>query len=145
MVNGRELVRYSGFEKLGDQSNGTEHSALTADEAKQFAHEWIEAWNAHDLERILSHYDEAVELTSPSAARLLGAPDGTVRGTANLRGYFQKGLQAYPELRFQLKDVLCGVRSVLLYYTNQNGTHTGEFMELAPSGKVTRVVANYSA
>jgi predicted ester cyclase len=123
----------------------TEHNALTADEARQFAHEWIEAWNAHDLDRILSHYDDAVELTSPTAARLLGQPDGTIRGKTDLRGYFQRGLQAYPGLRFALKDVLCGVSSILLYYTNQNGTHTGEFMELAPSGRVTRVVANYSA
>jgi len=122
-----------------------EHNALTADEARQFAHEWIEAWNAHDLDRILGHYDDAVELTSPTAARLLGLPDGTIRGKASLRAYFQKGLQAYPELRFDLEDVLTGVRSVLLYYTNQNGTHTGEFMEFAPSGKVARVVANYSA
>jgi hypothetical protein len=123
----------------------TEHNALTADEARQFAQEWIEAWNAHDLERILSHYDDAAELTSPTAARLLGLPDGTIRGKEGLGAYFQKGLQAYPGLRFELKDVLCGVRSVLLYYTNQNGTHTGEFMEISPSGKVTRVVANYSA
>jgi ketosteroid isomerase-like protein len=123
----------------------TEHNALTADEARRFASEWIEAWNAHDLERILSHYDEAVELTSPTAARLLGLPGGTIRGKTDVRGYFQKGLEAYPGLRFQLEDVLSGVRSVVLYYTNQNGTHTGEFMEFAPSGKVIRVVANYSA
>jgi hypothetical protein len=33
----------------------------------------------------------------------------------------------------------------VLYYTNQRGTHTAEFMELSAAGKVTRVVANYSA
>jgi hypothetical protein len=118
---------------------------LTADEAKQFAHEWIDAWNSHDLDRILSHYDDAAELTSPSAARLLGLPDGTVRGKANLRAYFEKGLAAYPGLHFQLHDVLYGLHSILLYYKNQSGTHTGEFMELGASGKVVRVVANYSA
>ena len=117
---------------------------MTADEARQFAHEWIEAWNSHDLDRILSHYDDAVELTSPTAARLLGLPDGTVRSKANLRAYFQKGLQAYPDLRFPSADVLCGMSSVLLFYKNQNSTRTGEFMELTPAGKIIRVVANYS-
>jgi len=34
---------------------------------------------------------------------------------------------------------------VLLYYTNQKGQRTGEFMELSAIGKVDRVVANYSA
>jgi hypothetical protein len=32
----------------------------------------------------------------------------------------------------------------LLYYTNQKGTRTGEFMKLSAIGKVARVVANYS-
>ena len=118
---------------------------MTAEEAKNFAHDWIAAWNAHDLDRIMSHYDDAVELISPTAARLLSLPDGKVAGKAGLRVYFEKGLNAFPDLRFELKDVLFGMNSVLLYYTNQKATHTGEFMELAPSGKVLRVVANYSA
>jgi predicted ester cyclase len=66
-------------------------------------------------------------------------------GKANLRAYFQRGLEAYPELHFHLEDVLCGLNSVVLYYKNQKGTHTGEFMELSATGKVARVVAHYSA
>ncbi|HVZ84640.1 MAG TPA: nuclear transport factor 2 family protein [Terracidiphilus sp.] len=118
---------------------------MTADEAIHLAQEWIAAWNAHDLDRILDHYDDAVEITSPAAARLLGLPHGRVTGKASLRAYFEKGLAAFPELRFSLRDVLWGISSIVLYYTNQRGTHTAEFMELAPSGKVVRVVANYSA
>jgi len=117
---------------------------VTKDEARSLANHWIAAWNAHDLELILSHYEDAVELTSPSAAQLLGTPDGKVVGKANLRAYFQRGLEAYPELRFHLEDVLAGVNSVVLYYTNQKGTHTGEFMELSASGNIARVVAHYS-
>jgi hypothetical protein len=36
------------------------------------------------------------------------------------------------------------VNSLVLYYTNQKGTRTAEFMELSGVGKVARVVANYS-
>jgi predicted ester cyclase len=68
-----------------------------------------------------------------------------VAGKANLRAYFQRGLEAYPELRFRLEDVLWGLNSVVLYYTNQKGTRTGEFMEMSATGKVARVVANYNA
>ncbi|MDW5265061.1 MULTISPECIES: nuclear transport factor 2 family protein [Acidobacteriaceae] len=118
---------------------------MTRDEAWSLANHWIAAWNDHDLDLILSHYEDAIELTSPSVAQLLGAPDGKVVGKANLRAYFQRGLEAYPELHFDLKDVLGGVNSVVLYYTNQKGTHTGEFMELSAVGKVTRVIAHYSA
>jgi predicted ester cyclase len=118
---------------------------MNRDEAWKLAERWVAAWNAHDLELILTHYEDAVELTSPVAAQLLGAADGKVVGKANLRAYFKRGLDAYPELQFRLKDVFWGVKSVVLYYTNQKGTHSAEFMELSASGKVNRVVANYNA
>ncbi len=118
---------------------------MTRDEAWNLANHWLEAWNAHDLDSIMTHYDDAVELTSPAAAQMLETSDGNVVGKGNLRAYFQRGLQAYPELQFRLEDVLWGVNSVLFYYTNQKGTRTGEFMELSALGKVARVVANYSA
>jgi len=70
----------------------------------------------------MTHYDDAIELTSPVAAQLLGTADGKVIGKANLRAYFQRGLEAYPELHFDLKEVLWGVNSIVLYYTNQKGT-----------------------
>ena len=117
---------------------------MTKDEAWNLANDWVAAWNAHDLDRIMTHYDDAVELTSPVAAQLLGRPEGKVVGKANLRSYFQRGLQAYPELNFRLDDVLWGMSSVVLYYITQRGTHAGEFMELSPAGKIIRVVANYS-
>jgi ketosteroid isomerase-like protein len=117
---------------------------MTKDEAWNLAHEWIAAWNGHDLDLIMTHYEDAIELTSPVAAQLLGTSDGKIVGKENLRAYFQRGLEAYPELHFRLEDVLWGVNSVLLYYTNQKGRRTGELMELSASGNVARVVANYS-
>ncbi len=118
---------------------------MTKDEAWELANHWVAAWNSHDLDSIMTHYEDAIELTSPVAARLLGTPDGKVIGKANLRAYFQRGLEAFPELTFRLEDVLWGLNSVVLYYTNQKGTRTGEFMELSAAGKVARVVANYNA
>jgi len=118
---------------------------VTKDEALKLANHWLAAWNAHDLDLIMAHYDDAVELTSPVAAQLLGTPDGNVNGKASVRAYFQRGLETYPDLRFRLEDVFCGISSVVLLYANQKGTRTAEFMEVSPTGKVSRVVANYSA
>jgi ketosteroid isomerase-like protein len=118
--------------------------AVAEGEARTLAREWIEAWNSHDLERILGHYAEDVVLTSPVAAERLGDPSGTVRGKAALRAYFALGLRVFPGLRFELRDVMWGLGSVLLTYRNQRGSMTGEYMERAPeTGLVTRVVANY--
>jgi predicted ester cyclase len=118
---------------------------VTTEDAWKLANDWVAAWNAHDLERIMSHYEDQVELISPVAAQLLGASDGKIVGKANLKAYFQRGLQAYPELSFHLDDVLSGMNSVVLYYRNQKGTRSAEFMEISPAGKVARVVANYSS
>ena len=118
---------------------------MTSDHAWKLAEHWIAAWNAHDLELIMTHYEDAVELTSPVAALLLGTPAGKVHGKANLRAYFQRGLEAYPELHFHLENVFLGVSSLVLLYTNQKGTSTAEFMEFSAVGKVARVVANYGA
>jgi ketosteroid isomerase-like protein len=118
---------------------------MNRDEAWNLANHWIAAWNVHDLESIMTHYEDGIELTSPVAAQLLGTADGKVAGKANLRAYFERGLEAYPDLRFHLEDVLWGVNSVVLYYKNQKGTRTAEFMELSAIGKVARVVAHYGA
>ena len=103
------------------------------------------AWNTHDLDLIMTHYDDAIELTSPVAAQLLGTSDGKVAGKANLRAYFQRGLEPFPELHFHLEDVLWGVNSLLLYYTNKRGHERASSWILSAIGKVGRVVANYSA
>ena len=117
---------------------------LTEQEAHDFARHWVRAWNAHDLDDIMSQYAEEVTLVSPVAAKLLGKASGTVTGKAALRAYFTRGLEAYPGLTFELVDVLWGLSSVVLYYVNQKGTKTSEFMEFDAEGKVVRVVAHYN-
>jgi len=93
----------------------------------------------------MGHYDDNVELTSPVAARLLGIADGRVTGKTDLRAYFERGLEAFPDLAFHIEDVLWGLSSIVLYYANQRGTRTAEFMELGAGCKVTRVIAHYNA
>jgi hypothetical protein len=114
-----------------------------ATSANAFARDWVRAWNSHDLDEIMSHYADGVTLVSPTAAALLGDPSGEVRGKAALRAYFAKGLAAYPDLRFELFDVMWGVRSIVLCYVNQKSTKTAEVMELDDDGLVARVLANY--
>jgi len=116
----------------------------TESEAKGFARQWVAAWNSHDLDAIMSHYDAAVVLISPVAAKILDDPSGTVEGNAALRNYFERGLELYPNLHFELLDVMWGLFSIVVCYKNQKGTRTAEFMEFGKNGKIIRVVANYS-
>lgn len=111
--------------------------------ARQFAQDWVDAWNTHNLERILSHYDDEIILTSPVALKLLNG-DGTVRGKAALREYFLRGLEAFPHLRFDLEDILWGTETIVVCYVNNvRGNRTAEVMLMNPDGKIQRVWANY--
>jgi len=112
--------------------------------AHQLVHDWLSAWNDHDLERILSHYDDEVELISPVTLKLLNNGDGVVRGKAALREYFRRGLQAYPNLHFELIEVLWGIETVVAYYRNNvRDNKSAEVMQVTSAGKVRRVWANY--
>jgi len=110
----------------------------------RFASDWIAAWNAHDLDAILEHYSPDVEFVSPFAVRLLGDPSGTVRGVAPLRDYFARALEAYPDLRFELFDVLEGASGVTVDYLSVNGLRAAETMQWDGEGRVTRVLAHYA-
>lgn len=116
---------------------------LQGESAREFAREWVEAWNSHDIDRILEHYDDEVVLVSPVALNLL-KNDGCVRGKDALRSYFQRGLEAYPDLRFDLIEVLWGLETIVLIYANNvRGNKTAEVMQMGPAGKVLRIWANY--
>jgi hypothetical protein len=113
--------------------------------AHSFAQEWIDAWNSHDLDRILCHYDDNVVLISPVALNLLNNGTGVVQGKLALKDYFFLGLQAFPNLHFEFVDVLWGVETVVVYYGNNvRDGKSAEIMQLNPSGKVRRVWANYN-
>jgi hypothetical protein len=128
-MSGRLNSLLQQHSKIGpNNESSTGELTVTRDAALNLANLWVAAWNAHDLDLLMTHYEEAVELTSPVAAQLLGTTDGKVVGKPNLRAYFQRGLEAYPELHFHLEDVLWGINSVVLYYRNQKGTRTAEFM-----------------
>jgi ketosteroid isomerase-like protein len=84
--------------------------------AREFAAEWIAAWNAHDLERIFSHYCDDFEMHSPLIIERMGVPSGMLKGKQAIRPYWAQGLAAQPPLHFELRDVLVGVDTIAIYY-----------------------------
>jgi len=112
--------------------------------AHRLAAEWLEAWNSHDLERIMGHYAEDVEFVSPFVVKLMGHCDGTIHGKTDLKRYFAQGLSAYPELAFRLHAVLPGVHSFTIYYDSVHPLVAAEVMELDDRGQIVRVLAHYT-
>ena len=116
---------------------------ITEQRAWELANGWVEAWNRHDLDAILAHYHPEVEFTSPFIVRLLDDPSGTLRGRDALKSYFERALKVYPDLRFELLQVLAGVNSVVLYYHSVQDLLAAEVMTLGEDGRVARVQAHY--
>ena len=84
--------------------------------AHEFAKEWIEAWNAHDLDRILSHYVEDFEMSSPLIIERKIDPSGVLRGKAAIRDYWAIGLAVVPPIQFELIDVHVGINAIGILY-----------------------------
>ena len=117
---------------------------IPPEKATQIAKEWIDAWNRHDLDSILSHYGENMEFTSPFVEKLMGEASGTISGKEKLGEYFKKGLEAYPSLNFELLNILAGVKSLTLYYSSVQGMLAAEVMFLNSEGKIERVIVHYT-
>jgi len=109
----------------------------------EFAREWIDAWNARDLERILSHYSRDVVFTSPVAAQVVPESRGVIRGIDALRSYWTAGLQRNPDLHFDLVSVLETVDGITILYRNQRAVLVAESMLFGADGLVTQGVAAY--
>jgi hypothetical protein len=113
--------------------------------AIHFADAWIAAWNSQDLDNIMEHYSDDVEFSSPFIVKLSGESSGNLRSKQDLRLYFQKGLEAYPDLHFELLSVLIGVDSIVLHYRSVNNLMAAEVMYFDKNGKVSRVSAHYAS
>ena len=116
--------------------------------AEAFATEWIAAWNSHDLERILSHYTEDFEMSSPGIVKLSGEPSGTLKGKQAVGAYWARALALQPNLRFELITILAGVSSIVLYYKGPRGLAAEVFHfdsgGTDSEGKVTRAFNHYA-
>ena len=114
---------------------------MTAEEALAFAQKHIDTWNTHDLDAIMALYSQSVELVSPLAATLAGSP--TVRGQADLRDYFERGLGKYPELHFELVDTFLCHSSITLLFRGAGRKLVAEVLFLDSESKIERVLAHY--
>ncbi|MGB8197551.1 MAG: nuclear transport factor 2 family protein [Acidimicrobiales bacterium] len=113
--------------------------------ARQFAEQWLAAWNAHDLDAILSHFSDDVVFSSPVAQRIVDGSDGVIQGIDALRGYWREGLRRNPELHFEIEGLYVGVSTVVIQYRNHSGGLVNEVMTfdgaLVVEGHATYLVA----
>lgn len=112
--------------------------------AKEFAKDWIDSWNSHNLDDILSHYSEDIEVTTPMIKLAGGIDIGTLKGKEAVGEYWKKALTKIPDLKFELIDVTESVESVALYYKSVMNKKAIEVMFFDKNGKVNKMIAHYT-
>lgn len=114
-------------------------------DAVAFSKQWVEAWNAHDVEAVLAQFHDDVLFTSPVAATILPETAGVVRGKPALRRYWTQAVQRIANLRFVVVAVYQGVDTVVIVYRNQDGGLVSEVLrfsgDVVVEGHGTYIVA----
>jgi hypothetical protein len=117
----------------------------TIPDAKAHAETWIEAWNSHDLDRIMSHYSDDVVFEAQTAVVRWGKPDGRLVGKGALREHFALGLKLAPQLHFALEEVFLAPGGYAILYQRENGNRVIDAVTLDRDGRNSKIVAYYKA
>jgi len=118
-------------------------SPFPAADLEALSHEWVAAWNAGDLERVLKLYADDCEMSSTVAIRLGAAADGIVRGKEALRRYWAHALTMITGLHFTLIDTFVSPDSLVVFYANERGHKICEYLRLNAAGLIVQGSANH--
>lgn len=121
---------------------------MTRNEALDLARQWIDAWNALDVESVLGHFDDSVRFTSPKAAVITGNP--RVVGKEALRAYWRTAVSRITAVCFTLDRALWDeeLRTLtIVYHADLNGQRNRacEFLRFGESGLAVEGEAMYGA
>jgi steroid delta-isomerase-like uncharacterized protein len=120
-------------------AEGTRTPAETTSEAtpsiewiRDFARQWIDAWNCHQMDRLLALMSEDIEYRDDAWPK-------PMRGHAAVREFLEAGWRAFPDMTFELLDgpyVIPGEPRAALHWRGR-ATHTGPLDPpgFAPTGR----------
>jgi len=118
---------------------------MNLSDARQIACGWINAFNDHDLDRVMDFYADDLVFTSPLIVTRMGVDSGTITSKSELRRYFATALGPDSVLIFDLQDVFVGVSSITLLYQNHRNELVAETKILNAEGKAERVYVHHLA
>lgn len=90
-----------------------------------------QAWNSHDMERVLSFYSPDCVGSDVGQANLL-------HGHAGLRAMLEMYWRAFPDLQFVVTNTVIQDSSVAIVWVAE-GTHQGPIMNIPPTGHKVEV------
>ena len=80
------------------------------------AFKWFEAFNEHNLEKLLSLYDDKAEHYSPKLKIKHPETNGLISGKEALRTWWQDAFERLPSLRYEVKSLTSNEYRVFMEY-----------------------------
>jgi len=103
------------------------------------ANAWFDAFNAHDLEKLLSLYDDDAWHFSPKLKIRRPETNGFVMGKIALRDWWQDAFDRLPTLHYRVTSLTANDDRVFMEYVRhvegENDLLVGEVLEIV-SGKI---------
>lgn len=104
-------------------------------ENKEIARRWFEAFNAHDLEKLLSLYDEEAQHYSPKLKIRLPETNGLIKGKTALRSWWQDAFDRLPSLRYEVLQLTADEDQVFMEYLRhvegEEDLRVGEVLQIS--------------
>lgn len=89
---------------------------MTSTKNLSIAHKWFDAFNNHNLEQLLSLYDEDAEHFSPKLKIKKPETDGLVKGQKGLHDWWQEAFELLPTLHYKVTSLTANENRVFMEY-----------------------------
>lgn len=86
---------------------------------KDIATRWLAAFNAHDIEGLLSLYDEHAVHYSPKLKLRVPKTKGLISGKSAMRDWWEGALKRFPSLHYKPVSITAGEDRVFMEYIRQ--------------------------
>jgi len=89
---------------------------MTSQKNLSIAHAWFEAFNSHNLEKLLSLYDDEAEHFSPKLKIRHPETKGLITGKNALRTWWQDAFDRLPTLHYKVTSLTANSDRVFMEY-----------------------------
>jgi predicted SnoaL-like aldol condensation-catalyzing enzyme len=89
---------------------------MTPEKLQSIAFKWFDAFNNHNLEQLLSLYDEEAEHYSPKLKMCKPETNGLVSGKQSLREWWQDAFDRLPSLHYKVTSLTANGDRVFMEY-----------------------------
>lgn len=107
---------------------------MTEQQNLSIAHAWFDAFNAHNLEKLLSLYDDEAEHFSPKLKIHHPETNGLITGKPALHTWWEEAFERLPSLHYKVLSLTANSDRVFMEYIrtvkDETDMQVGEVLEI---------------